>query len=182
MAAIVQNWTSPGLAGSAPACAITSAANQTGEPVWLTWRSLNGDFALDHSQCGPDPRVDVYVCENPTIVAAAVDTLASRSHPLICTNGVPSGAVRKLLAGLAVNGARLCVRADDDPTGQAIAAQLIATLPRASLWRYEQRNPESAATSPEYEERVLSILLNDLARADSPHTSRDGADLPTADT
>jgi uncharacterized protein (TIGR02679 family) len=154
------------MAGSAPACAITAAANQTGEPVWLTWRSLNGDFALDRNQCGPDPHVDVYVCENPTVVAAAADRLASGAYPLVCTNGVPSGAVRKLLAGLATTGARLCIRADDDPTGQAIVAQLTATLPHTSLWRYEQRPPENSAESPQYEERVLSALLGDLARTD----------------
>ncbi|TKG59279.1 TIGR02679 domain-containing protein [Prauserella endophytica] len=151
------------LTGSAPACAITAAANQTGEPVWLTWRSLNGDFALDHNQRGPDPRVDVYVCENPTVVAAAADTLASRSYPLICTNGVPSGAVRKLLAGLAATGTHLHIRADDDTTGQAIVAQLMATLPHASLWRYQQRPAETVNNNPEYEERVLNTLLMDLA-------------------
>ncbi|GLZ28073.1 hypothetical protein Lesp02_02630 [Lentzea sp. NBRC 105346] len=152
------------LTGTAAACAITAAGCQTGEPVWLTWRSLNGDFALDHNQCGQDRRVDVYVCENPTVVAAAADALGARTHPLVCTNGVPSGAVRKLLAGLATTGARLIIRADDDPAGQAIVQQLLSLVPHAMLWRYTRRAPDTATPARQYEERVLATLLTDLSR------------------
>lgn len=152
------------LTGTAAACAIAAAGCQTGEPIWLTWRCLNGDFALDHSQSGQDRRVDVYVCENPTVVAAAADALGARTHPLVCTNGVPSGAVRKLLAGLARTGARLIIRADDDPAGQAIVQQLMSLVPGAALWRYSQRSPSRAAEARQYEERVLDTLLTDLAR------------------
>jgi uncharacterized protein (TIGR02679 family) len=154
------------LTGTAPACAIAAAANQTGEPVWLSWRSLDGDFTLDPDHCGQDTRVNVYVCENPTVVAAAADALAAGSYPLICTNGVPSGAVSKLLAGLAATSARLFIRADDDPAGQAIVEQLATLLPGSCLWRYERRSADAAAQSPLFEERVLSELLTDLAHAD----------------
>lgn len=151
------------LTGAATACGITAAANRTGEPVWLTWRSLQGGFALDDELSGQDRRV--YVCENPTVVTAAADALAAGSFPLVCTNGVPSGAVRHLLAGLATTGARLFIRADDDPVGQAIVEQLTALVPGSCLWRYERRSPDRAAQRPLFEERVLIDLLADLARS-----------------
>ncbi|HET8994301.1 MAG TPA: DUF2399 domain-containing protein [Rhodococcus sp. (in: high G+C Gram-positive bacteria)] len=40
---------------------------------------------------------EVYVCENPTVVEAAERELGARCRPLLCTEGVPSEAVRQLL-------------------------------------------------------------------------------------
>jgi len=71
------------LAGTAPAASLCAVA--TGEPVWLTWRSLVGEWT-------PATMPTVHVCENPTVVEAAADTLGTRCPPVVCTDGIASGA------------------------------------------------------------------------------------------
>jgi hypothetical protein len=102
------------------------------------------------------------VCENPAVVAAAADRLGDRCRPLVCTNGQPFGAARRLLTSLAA-GAELRVRAGDDPAGQQIVAHLCKLLPTATLWRYQRRTMD-VETPPRYEEQELDTLLADLDR------------------
>jgi uncharacterized protein (TIGR02679 family) len=136
------------LRGDAAACRLTESA--AAEPLWLTWRSLTGTFRCDAP--------DVYVCENPSVLIAAADNLGARSLPLVCTNGRPSAATRRLLTGLAEPGTTLHIRADDDTAGQDIVSGLAAVIPGTILWRYSFRPPEK----PRYEEQDLDILLRDL--------------------
>lgn len=145
------------LIGDAAACRLTAAADS--EPLWLTWRSLAGTFTTNETE--------IFVCENPAILAAAANQLGPRSRPLICTNGRPSGATRRLIAGLASASAILWIRADDDLAGQQIVAELNSIAPAAQLWRYERRSPANA--SGRYEEQDLNLLLADLGapRGDS---------------
>ena len=133
------------------------------EPVWLTWRSLAGTFR-SASPC-------VHVCENPSVLIAAADDLGARSLPLVCTNGRPSAAARRLLTGLAAGGAALRVRADDDAAGQEIVAGLAAVLPGMQLWRYALRPPPQ----PRYEEQDLDLLLGDLDLGARTEGGRHGA-------
>ncbi|MGH3202153.1 MAG: TIGR02679 domain-containing protein [Streptosporangiaceae bacterium] len=136
------------LRGDAAACRLTGAAGS--EPLWLTWRSLTGVF-------GTDAR-DVYVCENPSVLIAAADQLGSRSLPLVCMNGRPSAAARRLLTCLASGGTVLHVRADDDAAGREIVSGLNAVVPGMRLWRYcFEPSPRSR-----YEEQDLALLLHDL--------------------
>lgn len=160
------------LRGEAPAVALTSAA--PGEPVWLTLRSLNGEWTA-----GPCP---IFVCENPTIVEAAADRLGSTCPPLICTDGVPSGAAIDLVSGLAVAGCDLHIRADFDRTGLTIVNQLHRAAPSACPWRYDLTTyrsllpPSTDSTVPTdlrdavathaiHEEAILTELLADLEKA-----------------
>ena len=136
------------LTGDAAGCRLTQAAGA--EPLWLTWRSLSGTFRCDAPA--------VYVCENPSVLIAAADQLGACSLPLVCTNGRPSAATRKLLTGLAAAGTTLHVRADDDAAGQEIVSGLIAAIPGIHLWRYPLRPP----TQSRYEEQDLDLLLHDL--------------------
>lgn len=138
------------MAGDAPAARLTQVAGP--EPVWLTLRSLAGSFRAT----APDSAV--YVCENPSVLIAAADQLGEFSRPLVCTNGRPSAATLRLLAGLAEAGTLLHVRADDDDVGQAIVATLRTAIPSARLWRFETRPPQV----PRYEEQDLVELLRDL--------------------
>jgi uncharacterized protein (TIGR02679 family) len=138
------------LDGDAAACRLTAAAGA--EPLWLTWRSLAGTF-------GPtDP--DVYVCENPSVLIAAADQLGRRCLPLVCTNGRPSAAARRLLAALAGGGTVLHVRADEDSAGRQIVSGLNAAIPGMRLWRYSLE----CSPHPRYEEQDLELLLHDLDR------------------
>jgi len=138
------------LTGDAACVRLSNAAGQ--EPLWLTLRSMNGGFTAK--------AVDVYVCENPSVLIAAADTLGARAHPLICTTGRPSAAAVRLLSCLAAAGTTLHIRADDDSVGQEIVAGLCASMPTARLWRYEVRPP----MVPRYEEQDLESLLRDLDR------------------
>jgi uncharacterized protein (TIGR02679 family) len=135
------------LRGDAAACRLTGAAGA--EPLWLTWRSLAGT-------CGCDAP-DVYVCENPSVLIAAADQLGTRSLPLVCTNGRPSAATRRLL-GCVADGAVLHVRADEDTAGREIVSGLNAAIPGVRLWRYSLE----ASPRPRYEEEILELLLHDL--------------------
>jgi len=64
--------------------ALLSAAS-AGEPRVVTLRELRG---LNRLHCG----TAVWTCENPDVVAAAVDALGSDCPALICTGGWPSPA------------------------------------------------------------------------------------------
>jgi uncharacterized protein (TIGR02679 family) len=147
------------LHGDAACVRLSAAAGP--EPLWLTWRSLTGSFRIE------DP--EVFVCENPSVLIAAADELGELGLPLVCTNGRPSAAAMRLLAGIAESGAVLHVRADDDHAGQEIVAGIIKTVPGTRLWRFSLRDP----ATPRYEEQDIDVLLRDLRR--------DGSGLPCPD-
>lgn len=74
---------------------------------------------------------NVFVCENPAVVRTAAAELAEHSAPLVCTEGQPSAACHKLLAGCP---GPLYWRGDFDWTGlrtTAMAMERYAALP----WR-----------------------------------------------
>ena len=153
------------LCGDAAAARLTDASR--GEPLWLTLRSLAGKW---------EPAVpggDVWVCENPVVVEAAASALGSRCPPLICTFGRPSTAAITLLTGIARSGVRIHVRADDDPTGQSIVAQLRRILPTADTWRYSQRAANEVRPHA-FEEDLIEELLHDLRTAASAADERPG--------
>ena len=132
------------LTGNAPAVRLCHAA--PGEPVWLTLRSLRGDWELARG-------AEVFVCENPTVLEAAADRHGAASWPLVCTFGLPSQAAWELLTGL--GDVRCHVRADGDAVGWRIVNQLRDRLPGALTWRM----PEGCTA---YEEELLEDLLSDL--------------------
>jgi uncharacterized protein (TIGR02679 family) len=141
------------LDGGAACVRLSKAAGP--EPLWLTLRSLIGEFRADER--------DVYVCENPSVLIAAADVLGGRARPLICTNGRPSAAASRLLTRLAASGTSLHIRADDDTVGQEIVERLTGAIPNVRLWRYDLRPP----AAPRYEEQDLDALLRDLDRGSS---------------
>ncbi|MGI6872406.1 DUF2399 domain-containing protein [Amycolatopsis sp. 3B14] len=167
------------LTGESPAARLCAAA--PGEPVWLTLRSLTSAWTASAS--------DVFVCENPTIAEAAADALGPTCPSLVCTDGIASGAALDLLAGLATAGCTIHARADFDPAGFTIADQVLSVASGALSWRFNARTyaeecglsghhdaPSDLAAavaglrvaydlarSPVHEERVLALLLSDLA-------------------
>ena len=74
--------------------------HQAGEPLHLSLRRL-----LRRPPAWVVADRDVFVCENPDIVAIAADRLGSTCAPLVCTDGMPSAAQQTLLAQLAAAGA-----------------------------------------------------------------------------
>ena len=176
------------LSGSAPAARLCAAC--AGEPVWLTLRSLTGDWTASSG-------VTVFVCENPTVAETATDALGPDCPPLVCTDGTASGAALDLIAGLATAGCPMMARADIDTAGFTVVEQVLSVAPNARLWRFDAHVyaavhglplpvdvPEEAELAlaqlrntyddhrvPLHEERILHAILADL-REQVPTTSR----------
>jgi uncharacterized protein (TIGR02679 family) len=75
-----------------PGGRLVEQALGSGEPVHLSLRTLVRQpprWALEGR--------NVFVCENPAVVAMAADALGQRCAPLVCTDGMPAAAQRTLL-------------------------------------------------------------------------------------
>jgi uncharacterized protein (TIGR02679 family) len=173
------------LDGASPAA--RQCVEASGEPIWLTLRSVTSQWSVRRTSA-------VYVCENVTIAQAAADELGTSCPPLVCTDGIASGAALDLLAGLSTAGCRIKARADFDPAGFTIADQILSVAPSAESWRYDAptyaaicnlggqavaaaspglaegvgdlRALYATTRTPVHEERLLGDLLADLtARA-----------------
>jgi uncharacterized protein (TIGR02679 family) len=116
------------LAGESAAAKL--CASTPGEPVWLTLRTLANPW-----QVAGTPTV--FVCENPTVIEAIADNHGAASPPVVCTDGVPSGAALDLLDGLAQAGCTIRLRADVDQNGLVTVEQVRRVAPSARLWRYD---------------------------------------------
>ncbi|WP_326700375.1 TIGR02679 family protein [Streptomyces sp. NBC_01754] len=99
-----------------------------GEPAVLTLRQL--------TRCPPrSAPPTVRICENPAVLAAAVDTYGTRCPPLVCLQGQPSAAALALLRHLHRHGSRFHYHGDFDWGGLRIAAALLRRVPWTP-WRY----------------------------------------------
>lgn len=158
-----------------------------GQPIYLTYQQIQDHGAFE-AVSGME---DVFVVENPAIVEAAATQLGSKCRPLICTEGIPASATKRLLRQLAESGSRIHLRADYDWTGLHIVDHLL-TMPGTRLWRMDAATYETipasvplagcefspdwcqdlvAATRKRglagYEEQIVDRLLKDLSTADS---------------
>jgi len=144
------------------------------------------------------PRQLVRACENPAVLRRAAEQLGADAGPLVCTEGQPSTAFRRLAAAVARAGGRLAYHGDFDWPGIAIANGVM-TRHNARPWRltaaeYESAikknadyvslagtpqptpwDPSLAATMAEhgravYEESVADRLIADLAGAAGAET------------
>lgn len=112
---------------SAPASMLRGAA---GEPHYLSLRVL-----LRESPAWDVAGRDVFVCENPTIVTIAADSLGPRCAPLLCTEGMPAAAQQTLFTQVTRCGGRLRYHGDFDWSGIAIGNFVLRTY-GATPWRY----------------------------------------------
>ncbi|MER6096688.1 TIGR02679 family protein [Streptomyces sp. NPDC001728] len=119
---------------------------EDGEPCVLTLRQLTRRPPVVAAPV-------VRICENPTVLAAAADTLGHACPPLVCLQGQPSAAALTLLRGLRDHGAVLYYHGDFDWGGLRIAGVLHRRAPWRP-WRY---------TAADYRAAVL--------RGDSPPLS-----------
>ncbi|TIX01025.1 MAG: TIGR02679 family protein [Mesorhizobium sp.] len=101
-----------------------------GEPAFASLRSL-----LRSPPRWDVAGRDVYVCENPNLLAIAADRWGADCAPLVCTDGMPAAAQRCLLAQLALGGARLRYHGDFDWPGLRIGNQVMREH-RAEPWRF----------------------------------------------
>ena len=154
-----------------------------GEPCRLSVRQmLRHPPIFEPDNVGPV----VFVCENPTVVAASAHRLGSRSVSLVCTDGQPKTATTLLLNQLASAGVRLMYHGDFDWPGIQIG-NLVIQRHGAVPWRFDARSyalyrggreltgsPVAASWDVElmpamiragtaiHEEQVLDELLSDL--------------------
>lgn len=156
------------------------------EPIRLTLRQLKRE-PLESSGMSR-----VYVCENPAVLEQAADELRDLPFPLVCTEGMISGAAASLLATLAVSGIELRFHGDFDWGGIRVGNVLVQRF-AAQPWRYGLSDYESAMARVSrkaelsgtridaqwepglsaaldrshvavYEEQVIATLLEDLKR------------------
>lgn len=111
----------------------------SGEPLHISLRKL-----LRNVPKWPVAGRDVFVCENPNIVAIAADRLGSVCAPLVCTDGMPSAAQQTLLGQLAAGGARLRYHGDFDWPGLVIGNFVMREF-GAEPWRFSTADYLSAA-------------------------------------
>ena len=118
---------------------LLAASGADGEPLVVTLRMLAGSPTptADHDLS----RTIVSVCENPTVVSAAATELGPGCPPLVCLEGVPSVAAKRLLRWLLGRGAHLRYHGDFDWGGIRIAAGVfeladLAGNP-AAPWRFD---------------------------------------------
>jgi uncharacterized protein (TIGR02679 family) len=117
--------------GDATARAMALHADE-GEPYRLSLRQLvRSRPAFTRAATGPR----VYVCENPTIVAAVANRLGARSAPLVCVEGNPRAAPRLLLHRLREHGIELLYHGDFDWAGIQIGNRVIRRF-GATPWRF----------------------------------------------
>jgi len=120
---LVNELARPVLFLNLPNDAPRSVAQIPGEPGYVSLRAL-----IRSAPVWLTVDRDVYVCENPNIVAIAADELGARCAPLVCTEGMPAAAQRLLLTQLAAAGARLHYHGDFDWPGLRIGNYLMREL------------------------------------------------------
>lgn len=167
---------------------VLNAHVEVGEPCRLTFRQLRlHPPRFDPATVSPEPESTVFVCENPSVLAAAADRLGRQSLPLICIEGQPSHAAAKLLGPLRKAGIVLRYHGDFDRVGLQIVEQM-QTRFGAIPWRMSTKDyaenvirsaPPFAGTVPEiswddelkpmieqhmrivFEEQVIDTLMTD---------------------
>ena len=100
---------------------------------------------------GPADSGWVFVTENPSVVAAALDraVVADDGAPvrLVCTIGTPSGIEIAAIGALADAGWKVAVRADFDPAGLFHVRSLLGGCRSAVPWRMDATTYRIAAAS-----------------------------------
>lgn len=149
-------WAAAGILVNAlarPALALNLPGDDTrcGEPDYLSLRAL-----VRQGRQRDVAQRDVFVCENPNIVAIAADALGRRCAPLVCTDGMPAAAQQTLLSQLAAAGARLHYHGDFDWPGIAIANVVIQEF-GALPWRFGAQDYRAAVNTAAVSSRRLAL-------------------------
>ncbi|QFU01556.1 hypothetical protein FIU83_07885 [Halomonas sp. THAF5a] len=160
-----------------------SCYGRAAEPAWLTLRQL-----LRHPPAWDCAGREVFVCENPAVLAEAAERLGGDCAPLIATWGRPGAAVLTLLEQLEAAGAVLNYHGDFDWAGIGIANALMARFemrpwrmggddlqeyghlggkplsgrPLDAVWDPELRAILDRRGRAVHEEQLIDILLEDL--------------------
>jgi uncharacterized protein (TIGR02679 family) len=130
--------------GASPTSQALHLYAQAGEPTFLTIRQLlYNQLAFVRPEVGNA----VYVCENPSVIAAAANRLGPSSRPIVCLEGQPRTATRLLLNRLRAADIPLYYHGDFDWPGIQIANTVISRH-AAAPWRMAASDYSAAATGP----------------------------------
>src|ERR1019366_731015 len=115
------------------------AADGTGLGEWLTGAARFGTpcYVTLHQLAAHPLRIrpgTVYACQQRAVLRRAAADLAAASAPLLCAEGVPSAAFRRLAQAIATGGGELRYHGDFDWAPVAVAATLIDRY-QARPWR-----------------------------------------------
>lgn len=126
-----------------------------GEPGYISLREL-----LRTPPCWDVASRDVFVCENPNLLAIAADCHGARCAPMLCTDGMPSAAQQKLLAQLTLAGANLHFHGDFDWAGLRIGNYVIREY-GARPWRFCSTDYQAAVeVAPNLKSRLTGAEVN----------------------
>ncbi|HEX4131389.1 MAG TPA: TIGR02679 family protein [Pirellulales bacterium] len=174
---------------------------QAGDPVRLTFRQLRSNALCEFDVAGA---AEVFVCENPAVVAAAADRWGANCRPLVCVEGQPNLAAERLLHMLVARDVSLHYHGDFDWGGIRIAAHLWKRF-RFTPWRftrddYVQAPPGRTLSGPQiatpwddrlapamqagavvvHEEAVMEHLIADLRPVSSVAAGLKSCGTPAA--
>lgn len=147
---LVNELARPALFLNLPVQETTISGYSYGEPGYLSLRALLRT-PLSWNVAGRD----VFVCENPNLLAIAADRLGPRCTPMVCTDGMPSAAQHRLLSQLVQAGARLHYHGDFDWAGLRIGNHVIREF-GARPWRFGSDDYIAAVQAAPYRERRLT--------------------------
>jgi uncharacterized protein (TIGR02679 family) len=122
----------PALRGT-PLGDLLALGRSNGEPCRLTFRQLRDAAACQFDDSGGS---ELFVCENPNVVAAAAERWGRRCRPLVCMEGQPNLAAEELLRVLVCRGFTPQYHGDFDWGGLRIAARLWNRF-HLSPWRFQ---------------------------------------------
>ncbi|MFD9960657.1 TIGR02679 family protein [Amycolatopsis sp. NPDC059020] len=170
------------LPGDDTASRILRACAESGTAAVLTLQQLRAAKSIEAPE-------QVWVFENPSVLALALDRFSTGCPPMICTSGWPSSTGILLLRRLGEAGAQLLYHGDFDGEGLRIAANVVART-GAVPWRMASADylaavgdgpPVGRVTPAPWdaelaghlvrvgktvpEERVASALLDEMAQA-----------------
>lgn len=137
----VNELAKPALVLNLPVRAGERPAGAAGEPAFLSLRQL-----LRTPPRWAVAGLEVFVCENPNLVAIAADALGPSCRALVCTDGAPAAAQRTLLTQLSQAGARLYYHGDFDWPGLRLANHALRTF-GARPWRFGAGDYEAACSA-----------------------------------
>jgi uncharacterized protein (TIGR02679 family) len=118
-------------AGGGPLAAVLRAWSDAAEACAVTLAQLRSAVTIDADE--------VFVVENPSVLASAVRRFGSRCPAVVCVSGWPNTAAITLLRQLAACGAALRYHGDFDGDGVRIAAHVMVKA-GAAPWRMGVRD------------------------------------------
>jgi uncharacterized protein (TIGR02679 family) len=138
---LVNELARPALFLNLPTRETESCGNPPGEPAYASLRLL-----LRSPPLWDVADRQVYVCENPNLLAIAADHWGPDCAPLVCTDGMPAAAQRCLLSQLVKARARLCYHGDFDWPGLRIGNHVMREH-GAQPWRFGAADYAAAVRS-----------------------------------